>query len=522
VPAAEITAAMHGAPESLTRLSPPFAAVAGDSRGVTMVADSMGFQHLFHSPPGAARMPLLSSSALVAGAVADAPLDETAVAVQAFLGWQLGQRTLFRDVTKLAPGTVARLDSHGVSVRGAQSRREHELDRHTAVLQAAGILRASVNALLDEHPDAVLQLTGGMDSRLLLSAIPTSRRKGLHAMTLEIPGAGDVALARALAARDGLRHDVRGLDDLADLPAYEAWQLCRAESTRVDAMCDPVALAAQRVAERGFAQGVRISGLGGEVARGFYYTGAVKDRTYTRADAARLAAWRMFVNDAVEPEMLEPGFLRWARDVAVGAVHDALTEAGAEWFRATDALYLRHRMQRWAGPTDMAGGVDRVILNPMLDPAFVDVAMRVRPHDKQNSRFLAELQVELDTELAGIPLEGRAAPAAYANPTSAQAWTQTLRTGRKAARKAVQILRRGVRAPAGGTVIAAKVVTHWRAHPHLLVDLSGGGVVSQAYLQRLLDEDVEPRPSSVAFLTNLIVASGADRQGEVGGIETSS
>ena len=42
-----------------------------------------------------------------------------------------------------------------------------------AVAQAAAVLRDLARTrLLDDHPDAVLQLTGGMDSRLLLSAIP--------------------------------------------------------------------------------------------------------------------------------------------------------------------------------------------------------------------------------------------------------------------------------------------------------------------------------------------------------------
>ena len=97
-----------------------------------------------------------------------------------------------------------------------------------------------------------------------------------------------------------------------------------ADSVRLDAMADPVALAAQRIAERAFDQGVRISGLGGEIARGFYYVGKVKDRSYTRADAEQLASWRMFVNEAVEPGLLTAEFSAWARDVANEQVYEAL------------------------------------------------------------------------------------------------------------------------------------------------------------------------------------------------------
>ncbi len=284
--------------------------------------------------------------------------------------------------------------------------------------EAAALLRTSLNALLDDYPDAVLQLTGGMDSRLLLSAIPERRRRGLRAMTLEVPGTGDVARARAIAARYGIDHQVHGLTDVGTITSAQAWELCRADAIRLDAMADPVALAAQRIAERDFDQGVRISGLGGEIARGFYYVGRIEDRAYTRKDAEQLASWRMFVNEAVEPGLLTDEFSAWARDIANRQVYDALAAGGDEWFRAADELYVGHRMQRWAGATDIAVSDQRVVVNPMLDPDFLDIAARLRPRDKAHSRFLGALQMELDPELGAMPLDGRPAPSAYANPVA--------------------------------------------------------------------------------------------------------
>ncbi|MDL5352370.1 asparagine synthase-related protein [Microbacterium sp. zg-YB36] len=507
---AEVEEVIRADPGSLTRLLPPFAAIAGDERGVRVVADSMGFRHLFHSPPGLAEGVALSSSALVAATAKGAHLDETAVGVQSLLGWQLGQRTLFEGVTKLQPGAVAAFDDRGVSITSARIRGEEPVDRRTAVVRAASLLRESLNALLDDSPDAVLQLTGGMDSRLLLSAIPTSRRYGLRAMTLDVPGKGDVAVARQLAARYGIRHEVRGLAEVAGVDPAEAWELCRAEATRLDAMSDPVGLAAQRIAERAFEQGVRISGLGGEVARGFYYAGRVVDRPFARNEAARLASWRMFVNEAVQPGLLTEEFAGWAREVAVDEVHAALEAGGPEWFRATDELYLRHRMQRWAGSTDTAVSAQRIVINPMLDPAFLDIAMQLRPQDKARSRFLGELQIELDPELAHIPLDGRPAPAAFAHPSRLQGVGQALITAKRTIRKAAQRVRRVDRAPAGGEVLAEKVVAHWRENPELISGLSTLHFIDQEYVQRVIDGVAKPRPSAVAFLTNLVVATGAD------------
>jgi asparagine synthase (glutamine-hydrolysing) len=501
-----ILAALRQEPASLTRLLPPFAATAGTPSGVILVADSMGYRQAYHTSRGSAGAPALSTSALLAARVTGASLDPTAVAVQSLLGWQLGQRTLFAGVEKLAPGAVARLNADGVAFDQLEPSDDSPLTIGEAVRSAANLLRRSLEALLDDHPDAVLQLTGGQDSRLLLSAIPPARRRGLRAMTLGVSG-GDVAVASQLARQYGLDHEVHGLSGLDDITPAEAWDLARTAALRLDGMSDPVALAALTVGESSFEQGVRISGLGGEVARGFYYLGKVRERPVTRAEAHQLAAWRMFVNEAVEPGLLGEEFSAWGREAADNEVLEALTAGGKDWDRATDDLYLRHRMQRWAGVTDTAVAYQRTVINPMLDHGFLDIATRLAPADKANSLFLARLQMELDPELGGVPLEGRPAPARYAEPGFRNDLHRRLVTGKRLARKAFQRARRGNRAPAGGEVVAEKVVVHWREDPSVLEPVRASGFVRPEWLDGMIVGTITPRPSSVALLTNLIVAT---------------
>ncbi|WP_344059109.1 hypothetical protein [Microbacterium pumilum] len=504
---ARVAESMRTDPKALTRLLPPFGAAAGDETGAWMVADSMGFQQLFHTDAGSNSAGVMSSSALAAAWTVQADLDRERVGIQSLLGWQLGQGTLFAGIRKLSPGAVARIDERGVQITDADIPQLPRLELAEAVTAAAELLRTSLNALLDDHPDAVLQLTGGMDSRLLLSAIPEKRRRGLRAMTLEVPGKGDVAIASAISERYGIRHDVHGLTDVGDIDPAEAWDLCVADAVRLDGMSDPVALAAQRIGERAFDQGVRISGLGGEIARGFYYVGRIQDRPYTRKDAEQLASWRMFVNEAVEPGLLDLEFAAWARKAATDRVYQALRAGGDEWFRAADELYVRHRMQRWAGATDIAVADQRTVVNPMLDPGFLDIASQLTPQDKAGSRFLGALQMALDPELGQRPLDGRPAPSAYATPSRWQPAVDVVTTGRRLSRKAVQRLQRGNRPPAGGTVMAAKVVEHWRRQPDTLRPLGRLDFVRDEWLEDVLSGRVEPRPSSVAFVTNLVVAT---------------
>lgn len=518
VPDGELVSAMRADPEGLMTLLPPFAAVAAESDRVRMLADSMGFRQLYHTDPGATGEAAISTSALSIAQIRGCGLDHRGLGVQSLLGWQLGQRTLFAGVTKLAPGSIASISGEGVQLTQPDQDTDPGVpDLADAVRVAAHLLRESLGALLDDHPDAVLQLTGGQDSRILLSAIPVARRRGLRAMTLGVPGSGDVDVASQIAVRYGLNHEVHGLASLQDLTPQEAWDLARAASVRLDAMSDPIALAALAVGESMFDQGVRISGLGGEVARGFYYVGKVKSRPYSRREAERLASWRMFANEAVEPGILTPEFTTWARDVANADVYAALLDGGVEWFSATDHLYLRHRMQRWAGVTDTAVAYQRIVINPMLDEKFLDLASRLAPKDKAHSVFLARLQMELDPELGRLPLENRPAPVSYSEPSMRSAIDHTYSTGLRFARKLAQRARGENRPPAGGSLLASKVVSHWREHPSLLESTSRLEILNDSWISEMLDGKLEPRPSTVGFLTNLVIAHAA-ASGRVGGI----
>lgn len=500
---------MAGDPAMIGGMLPPFAALAATlDGGVTMAADSMGFRPLFHSAPGHGPA-AMSTSALVAGRAMGSGLDDVGVGVQSLLGWQLGQRTLLTGIQKLPPAHVATLGADGVRVSWAEAEEPAEIGLADAVAEAAELLRTSLEALLDDHPDAVLQLTGGQDSRLLLSAVDPRRRRGLRALTLAVPGSADVTVAGDLAARFGMEHEVRPLARLDGLEPAEAWQEVREAARALDGMADPVAFAALAVTERGTSAPVRISGLGGEVARGFYYVGTVRDRPYTRRDSERLAAWRMFANESVEPGMLHSDFGAWARERAVDEVDRALRGGGAEWYRATDELYLRHRMQRWAGATDTAADYERILINPMLDARFLDIAARLAPRDKARSRFLGMLQMALDPELARVPLEGRLAPRAYAEPTLGTTFSHSMGRASGLARKAMQRLNRANRAPAGGDVLAALVVAHWREHPEIVAPLARGTFVREGWIADVLSGVIDPRPSSVALAANLLVAAGA-------------
>ncbi|MDH2414837.1 hypothetical protein [Nocardioides sp. CER19] len=486
----------------LPTLMPPFAAVTLRDAGTLVAAtDGLGFRHLYST--GGPGWGAVSTSARALAALTDAPLDREALAVQTMLGWQLGTRTLFDGVTKVGPGGLVTLGDGRLVETSYASPEPEPTTLEAAVVRMREMLRGYLGAYLDDHPDAVLQLTGGQDSRLLLSAIAPARRPSVAAMTLGPPDCADQVIAGALARRCGLQHETLTLDGLDELSPAEAHELCLDAAARLELMADPLAAAALDYAELRARPGRRISGLGGELARGFYYLGPVAHEKPTMRRTLQLTRWRMFVNDAVPPDALEPEFHDWARDFTTQDVHRILAATGHGWSAATDDLYLEHRMQRWAGGTETAVCTDRVSTNPMLDDRFIATVRGLAPEDKRNSRFLARLQVALDEDLARIPLDGRPAPATMAEPGLHRAVGNARGVIRRGGRKVTQRLAGRRRPPVGGAVLAAAVVRHWRERPQLLESVATAGFFRSDWLAGVVDGTCTPEPSAVALLINL-------------------
>jgi asparagine synthase (glutamine-hydrolysing) len=501
---AEEISSMLGAGDAagLAEVLPPFAAFrrTGPAEAVA-VTDALGFRHVYHlQGPG---WGAVSTSARVLAVLGGRAVDRDALSLQSLLGWQVGQWTLFDGVTKLGPGELVRLREGRLTVTDGRPEPRGYVELDAAVDAAAEMLRQHLTAYVTDHGDATIQLTGGQDSRILLSAVPQELRRGMRAITLSVPGSEDVEIAAAISARTGLRHQVEALESLEAMDPAEAYALCADASVRLEGMADPVALAALSMAEQRFEQGHRIAGLGGEVARGFYYLGRPRDPAVTRARVARLATWRMFANEAIDPLALAPDLRRDATDRAVDRIHELMAATGKPWLAATDDFYLYQRMQRWAGVTDTAVCLDRSVVNPMLDDRFIAIAQGMRPESKRGSLFLARLQMALDPELGRMPLDGRPPPEAYARPGLVNRARAVQTLARKAAAKARQRLGHSTRPPAGGTVLASKVVQQWRSDPGLLDRAREHSVLDEAWLDQVVAGHIDPDPSSVAFVLNV-------------------
>ena len=478
-------------------LHPPTATINIEDGRVLVASDALGLKGIFtvREP----RFSAISTSALVLGAVVEAALDERAWAHLALLGFLLGNETPFDGVRKLDADHVA-------SVRDGKLELFNRPDA-TVPTQANGVraLKRSVEELLESDPDAGLELSGGLDSRVILAAMPRAARRGRKAVTIDTGTGADAAVARQIATTEGLQHLVVPEWPLGELDPDEVRARVERGAKRRDCQSNALAAAVLDRAEERMPGEARFTGVNGEYVRGFYYPGTSRWSAVSQRSVSRLVRWRMLTNERVAGGLFTRG---WEGD-HLGELIRYLTADLAKHSQrlrtATDEFYLHDRVVRWAGPGYSHAATERRVLAPFLHPLFLRWATPLDTRVRGGSRLLATLLVELDRELATLPLAGGLDPLMLASSRSTDQVRRTTATAKKFARKVTQRITGTSRPPSGTNQVLDSLRSSWRGHPPF-EPLAGLSFIRDAQLESWSEDLRDLDPATASFVVNLSIA----------------
>lgn len=499
--AATLAAEVAGAGEGvLAGMASPFRAAWADAAGgvVRATVDALGIGHVFLGAPEA--VAVVSSSATLLGDVLAAPLSLEALAAYAIYGNFLVEESPFAGVSRLPAGHLAVLENGRVETRSASAPAARLASPDEA-------LRAAVAAMQKAAPDAELELSGGLDSRMILAGMAASSRQGLRAVTIGVAAdpSGDVKVAQSIAAAEGLDWSVLEVGGVADLDADRLAELLASAVAGYDHMANPLEKTALMMAGHGRQVSARFSGQNGEILRGFYYPRQPLAAAPSEALARRLVALRVAVNDRVDGALLSPA----VRGELVAAAETRLVrqmlEFGGSWGQTLDRLYIDHRMQNWVGNAASSRLIEHVPLYPFFDADFIAAALAAPAGEKLNSRAAYRMLMALDPSLARRPLADGITPAAL--PKSA--------LGAKIADLRLDLSRvtdrlgRRLRRAAKPTLGAATAAEQWRRldlHRRLPVHaLAKSDLFDEAALERIATGAWLPDRPTLGFL---LVAAG--------------
>jgi asparagine synthase (glutamine-hydrolysing) len=504
--------------DGLADVATPFAAVTTDQHGSTLLAtDVLGLRQLYGvrgegwSAAGTSARRL---ARLKAGPGKRPNLDRTALGIYRLVGFHLGEATAFEHVQTLPAAHLWTL-SHGslaeTCYQDPEPVRPFRVEQ--AVREYASMMRRTMERLLDEFPDAELQLSGGLDSRLLLAAIPAARRASLATVTLSSSGSKDETVARRLAEKYGMKRQVIDLDRLTDLSPADIHTLVHNAALRHEQVVSPLQLAMLDWVEAQTSGEPRIDGLGAECTRGMYHSLQRPHPRPTPQLVERLARWRIFSRGQADSACLAPDFAAESQEAALRRLKETFASYEMDWLSATDHFWSTVDPHRSLGPVETAACRSRTVLAPYLQPSFLTIGAGLPARAKSGSRFNARVLAELDPELAAIPMDTGVRPVELTSPRP----VAVLRTGRDythrvSAKLRQRIAGRGV-SDAVSTTLTRGLTRHWRAHPELLEPVAATGLLDQDWLAGLLNGKNEPAPATASFISLLEAATSIDTDG---------
>ena len=468
------------------------------SQAFRAVIDRYGLGQLF-SWQGAG-VCAVSSSALVIGRVFRLGLDLDAIGEFSHLGHYLGSATAVSGVKKCGSGQSLTAQNGQLETR-VESVSYPDWDYGTGCFDdGSNVLRESVQAHVDAYPECDIELSGGIDSRLMLSAISKPRRRQHTAVTLGSKDSPDVKIAAQIAESSGMRHKIVDINaECNNASPEQLLEKLRIASLRHEHAVNPVDKVALEMARLELGNNPRLSGQNGEIMRGFYYPGQPLHGGYADSQFKRLVQWRLIGNDSVHKEFLNPDFQLRAKSSLTHSAHQLLQQYDS-WPVALDRFYLEQRMQRWCGSAVSAVSSQRPILMPFFHPAFVDWSLALPAGEKRGSRAACKLISTLAPELASLPFDSGATPKQLTRTGLNSTAYNTLVLGRKTMRRLFQKIA-GKRRHNLGTHSVTSLLEQYGASEILDLDaLHSTGIFQATALDKISIGELSTDRATLGFL----------------------
>lgn len=472
---------------------------------ISVATDAHGIRHI-HLVEEAA-WSAVSTSSLALSTMSGRGMDVPAISHYALVGAYHGTETPFTGVRKLGPGRSVRLSAGRAKLTSYVPTGSDltELDHRDLVTAGADAVSTAVEAALDRFPDAAVELSGGLDSRMVLAGIPRSQRLDRDAVTLGVPGTPDWVLAGDIARSEGMHHTLVDLRGLAEMGPDEVTELVRVATLRRDCSGNALAFGVLDWVEKQFGPGPRLTGQNGEFARGFYYPGQPNWRAVNKPLIAALGRWRIFTNDPVDPDLFAADLRQDRQSWAMERLYESIPRHEGGWLNAVDEYYLHERMRNWLGAEWSASSMDRPLLAPFFHSDYVAWARSCPPAQKRSSRIFCRVLGALDERLATIPSTSGTSPSMLgrSGPRSTVHRSAAL-TGKVIAKSRQRISRHGK--PATGAADLTDAIRQvWSKNPAALDAVSALDFLDRKTVADIAAGQRQASPATVSFLLDLSV-----------------
>jgi asparagine synthase (glutamine-hydrolysing) len=373
------------------------AIVDSEQHRVVLVSDAVGSYPLYWTTAGGALAFASELRALLRHGGVQRHLDPRAVADYIAFGFPFGTKTLAAGVQLLPAGSTLMYDwdTRATSIQRVSDMAEAfqpwegtESDYTDAVVDAFG--QSVGRSLAGDHPFG-LSLSGGLDSRAILSAV-NGARSTLATYTLGVKGCADEVIAERLARIAGTRHSFFELDNkyLRDfLPNLERMVSLTDGMYLSHGLTEMLAL--HFLSSADFS--VLVRGHGGELAKAkLAWPLHTDEQVYTFGSSRELIPYLLqrvnYISPGLQPQNLFTD--EWAAQIAGGAqasMEQALAGVPLVPADLCSYLYLMEQHRRYTTASlELFRQVVEIRL-PFIDLAFMKVLLRGQSRWRDDTRL---------------------------------------------------------------------------------------------------------------------------------------
>lgn len=367
---------------------------------IAVITDRLGTMHVYAITLRSATV--IATSSMVLAALCEANWD--LVSCREFLatGTVFGQRTLFREIEKLAPASIyvfagGRLKSKRSYWRVADFEYAHSGGKETTERLAFSLER-NMRRITGRYSRPILDLTGGLDSRAVLGA--AMRAGGPFETTVAGTNLdADVLISASIARAYGIAH--HSINPSHEVTIDEA----RAALPLTDGEFDLFEYARIAKIHSCLAQShdVSVNGSNGEIYRGHWWRLLFPFTGSRHWFPTNIVAARRFAHHR-EPELLAPVFQSTLKAHFSALIREANQPLqGHPNTAKMDNLYLMFRMQRWQGRISSSTNRLWPAISPFAFRAPLELALASEPATRIRNRLARRLIEHFDPKLAAFP-----------------------------------------------------------------------------------------------------------------------
>jgi hypothetical protein len=372
--------------KNLRKIGPPWAAIAVGTKdeGTWACTDAIGLQHLFLRNVG--KDIIVGPDVFQLAACSPVHLDPIGAYELFCRGNPQEGRTLFSEIRLIPPACQIRLDTpYTEYIYWSLPRPSPSDPEHAITTFVDAVIKAVAK---NWCPGYVLELTGGRDSMLNLAAYLEAGIR-VDTWTHGRKDDFDMVAASVRAKSLGLAHQPIFSEALQELSPSEAGSLAIDFLNASGGQANVLEYWHLRWVLEQLKGTSSISGVGGEVFRGFYYEWTGR---------GRLPRWLvdlMLLRGKARHSMPFPAAFLDKRFKNIGeeAVHEelrALLEYRNTSYHSLDEYYLSKRMHHFCGTTWSTTGRWHPVRAPLFDPGVIDCLSLVPTELRDRSRLVDE------------------------------------------------------------------------------------------------------------------------------------